>query len=581
MKLQTKMMLLFSVLFTAGFLMLVVFTTSAISRTNQRMVDSFSTQSFEFKAQEVGAWLGQRITELRMIARNEALRDGKIEAAIPYVSRLNENVGTQYGNEWGTFAIGYRDGIGWVSEDQYIDVSERSYFAEAMEGEQEYVLSSPVISKTDQADISLICYPLRDKDDRVFGFLNAAISLEKLSEIVSEIEFYGGSSWIMDPEGNIYASVLRDRDTGVSDGVPGGMGMKTGGGAEMFGELLTELEKAEPGEVMELGQGVRTVFYTPIPYAGHWYLCTAVERSLLMADTRLLLVHLAAIFLVVMILLFFCCMLLSRSITRPIHNLMEAMREVEHGKWDVSVKRNGKDELAQLYHSFEEMVKRIHGLVLKTAEDEREKQAAELRVLQAQINPHFLYNTLDTLQYMADENEDQEMVTMIRSLSTFFRISLSRGRDLIPLEKEVEHVKSYLSIQKIRFQEMLHYDFEVKAEGSFYVLKLILQPLAENAIQHGIRPKLVPGHIHIRIWQQEEQLLLEVSDDGVGMSRERLESLQKELEAGVPRESYGMINVNNRLKLLYGEKAGLTLLSEEGKGTSVCIHLPAREEDHV
>ena len=113
------------------------------------------------------------------------------------------------------------------------------------------------------------------------------------------------------------------------------------------------------------------------------------------------------------------------------------------------------------------------------------------------------------------------------------------------------------------------------------MLKLILQPLAENAIQHGIRPKLVPGHIHIRIWQQEEQLLLEVSDDGVGMSRERLESLQKELEAGVPRESYGMINVNNRLKLLYGEKAGLTLLSEEGKGTSVCIHLPAREEDHV
>lgn len=570
MKLHTKMMLLFSVLFTAGFLMLVALTTSAISKTNERMVDSFSTQSFEFKAQEVGAWLGQRITELRMIARSEELRDGRIEGAVPYIARLNENVGTQYGNEWGTFAIGYQDGIGWVSEDKYINVSDREYFAEAMKGEQEYVLSSPVVSKTDQADISLICYPLRDRNDRVFGFLNAAISLEKLNEIVSEIDFYNGSSWIMDPDGNIYALAKGGRTDGGADARTGALE-----------ELLEELGKAEPGRVMELEQGGRTIFYTPVPYTSQWYLCTSIERSLLMEDTRMLLGYLAVIFMTVMILLFFCCMLLSRSITHPIHELMEAMQEVENGKWDVCVKRRGRDELAQLYHSFEEMVKRIHGLVLKAAEDEREKQDARLRVLQAQINPHFLYNTLDTLQYMADENEDQEMVTMIRSLSTFFRISLSRGRDLIPLQKEVEHVKSYLSIQKIRFQEMLHYEFEIEAEGSIHVLKLILQPLVENAIQHGIRPKLVPGHITIHIWRKDEELFLEVSDDGVGMSRERLESLRKELEAGIPGESYGMINVSSRLKLLYGKKAGLVLDSEEGKGTTVCIYLPVGEEPYV
>lgn len=552
MRLQTRMILMFSMLFTMGFLMLISSASKTVQRANGKMVDTFSAQSFEFKAQEVGQWLGQRIAELRIIAQNQALWDEIIDGAVCYIAKLNKNVGTQYGNEWGTFAVGYRDGIGWVSEEMYIDVSDREYFQQAMKGETEYVLSVPVISKTDQAEISLICYPLKNPNNEVYGFLNAAISLERLEELVAELDFYEGNSWIMDPSGNIYTRSEVDK--------------------EVVEAVLPELNKGEPGQ-LKVEEGKTMVFYTAIPYTEQWYLCTAIKTSFLMEDTRQLTIKLTIIFLIVMILLFLCSILVSRSVTEPVHRLTEAMKEVEDGKWNVNLDIKGKDEIACLSRSFDQMVKKIHSLVLKTAQGEREKRTAELRILQAQINPHFLYNTLDTLQFKAYDTNDKEMVAMIRSLSTFFRISLSKGKELIPLEKELEHVKSYLTIQKIRFQDVLSYEFDIQAEGSFLVLKLILQPLAENAIQHGIRPKLEPGWIHIRVWQQGDNLIMEVEDNGVGITEERLRRLKQELKEGTARESYGLVNVNNRIRLLYGQDSGVVIESEEGKGTCVKVVL--------
>lgn len=557
MKLQTRMILLFSMLFTVGFLLLISFASRTVERANGKMVDSFSAQSFEFKAQEVGQWLGQRIAELRIIAKNQALWDGTIDGAVSYIARLNENIGTQYGNEWGTFAIGYQDGIGWVSEEMYINVSDREYFWQAMEGEAEYVLSVPVVSKTDQAEISLICYPLKNQDNEVYGFMNAAISLEKLEELVAELDFYEGKAWIMDPQGNIYTRSEVDKKAAES--------------------ILPELERGGAGHE-KVNEGKTMVFYTSIPYTEQWYLCTAIETSFLMEDTRQLTIKLTMVFLAVMVLLFLCSILVSRSVTEPVRRLTEAMKKVEEGIWDISLDMKGRDEISCLSRSFDQMVRKIHSLVLRTAQGERDKRMAELRVLQAQINPHFLYNTLDTLQYKAYDTNDREMVTMIRSLSTFFRISLSKGKELIPLEKELEHIKSYLTIQKIRFQDVLTYEFDIEAEGSFLVLKLILQPLAENAIQHGIKPKMEPGWIHIKVKQSGDRLMMEVKDNGVGISQERLQKLKEELKEGTARESYGLINVNNRIRLLYGESFGVAVESAEGKGTSIKIILPRLPE---
>lgn len=573
MRLQNKILILFSLLFTGGFLFLMFFSANAVERTNSNMVDSFSTQSFEFKSQEVGQWLGQRLTELRVIAMNSALEEGTIQEAVSYIGRLNENLGTQYGNEWGTFAVGYKDGIGWVSSERYIDISEREYFQEAMKGEREYVLSAPVISRTDQAEISLICYPLRNRDGKVYGFLNAAISLKKLHDIVAELDFYNGQSWIMDPKGTIYT--------------------RSGANEKAVEALLPHLSKEEKG-FLDMENGAATVFYTRIPYTEQWYLCTSIENSQLMEDTRQLKWKLSMVLLIVMILLFLCSILVARSVTNPIGRLTEAMKRVETGDWQVSLQMKGQDEIARLSRSFDQMVRRVHSLVLQTAENEREKRNAELRVLQAQINPHFLYNTLDTLQYKAYDTGDEEMVTMISALSTFFRISLSRGKEIIPLEKELEHVKSYLKIQKIRFQDVLAYEFQVEVREPFLVLKLILQPLVENAIQHGIKPKMAPGAIHIRVTQQEgtwqegagggkngRRLVIEVEDDGVGIETKRLEELKKELREGTAGKSYGLINVNNRIRLLYGEGAGVTVRSQAGKGTCVRVVLTELPQENM
>ncbi len=352
MRLQNKILILFSLLFTGGFLFLMFFSANAVERTNSNMVDSFSTQSFEFKSQEVGQWLGQRLTELRVIAMNSALEEGTIQEAVSYIGRLNENLGTQYGNEWGTFAVGYKDGIGWVSSERYIDISEREYFQEAMKGEREYVLSAPVISRTDQAEISLICYPLRNRDGKVYGFLNAAISLKKLHDIVAELDFYNGQSWIMDPKGNIYT--------------------RSGADEKAAEALLPHLSKEEKG-FLDMENGAATVFYTRIPYTEQWYLCTSIENSRLMEDTRQLKWKLSMVLLIVMILLFLCSVLVARSVTNPIGRLTEAMKRVETGDWQVSLQMKGQDEIARLSRSFDQMVRRVHSLVLQTAENERER----------------------------------------------------------------------------------------------------------------------------------------------------------------------------------------------------------------
>ena len=614
MRLQNRILILFSLLFTVGFLFLMSLCANAVEKTNRKMVDSVSTQSFVFKSQAVGPWHGQRLPELRVIAMNEALKEGNIQEAVSYIARLNEHIGTQYGNEWGTFAAGGTDGIGWVGPGRYIDVSAREYFHEAMAGEAEYVLSAPLISRTDQAEVSLICYSLRDGEGKAYGFLNAAISLEKLHEIVAELDFYGGQSWIMDPKGSIYT--------------------RSGADEKAVRELLPELEKGKKG-CLNMENGTSTVFYTLIPYTEQWYLCTSIENSRLMEDTKQLTMQLSMIFLTVMVFLFLCSILVSRSVTKPIGKMAKAMKKVETGDWEVSLQMTGRDEIARLSRSFDQMVQKVHSLVLQTAEDEREKRKAEFRVLQAQINPHFLYNTLDTLQYKAYDTGDEEMVTMISALSAFFRISLSKGREIIPLEKELEHMESYLKIQKIRFQDVLSYDVQVRVEDSFQVLKLILQPLVENAIQHGIKPKMAPGMIHIRVTQEEAQagekgedrdtknklsaaktgdeaggrtgkgrpsaedpaapdrrrtgrkqrrLIMEVEDDGVGIAEDRLEELRRELREGTAGKSYGLINVNNRIRLLYGEGAGVTVESRKGQGTCVRIvltELPGEKVEEI
>lgn len=172
------------------------------------------------------------------------------------------------------------------------------------------------------------------------------------------------------------------------------------------------------------------------------------------------------------------------------------------------------------------------------------------------------------------------MENLIASLSMFYRISLSKGKGIIPLSREIEHVRNYLYIQQVRFQDLLSYDIQCNVDPELYsIVKITLQPLAENAIQHGIKPKLVPCKVIIAIEKEQDHLIIKVTDNGIGISPEKLERLREQLNGNTPTEGFGLYNVHKRLNLIYGPEYGLTLTSREGEWTCVTARIPAAQPE--
>jgi two-component system sensor histidine kinase YesM len=231
--------------------------------------------------------------------------------------------------------------------------------------------------------------------------------------------------------------------------------------------------------------------------------------------------------------------------------------------------------------SFNIMVGKIKDLLDAKIKEHENLKKAELRALQAQINPHFLYNTLDAIIWMAETRKIDNVVELVHKLSCFFRITLSEGKDWITVRDEIEHVVSYLAIQKMRYRDILDYRIDVPdSMHDGQVLKLTLQPLVENALYHGIKNKRRGGTIVVRGRQIEGDLLqISIEDDGIGMTRERLGEIRALLDADAGDEvtgesGYGISNVNQRIKLYYGQAYGLTIESEYMQGTTVSVVIP-------
>ena len=206
----------------------------------------------------------------------------------------------------------------------------------------------------------------------------------------------------------------------------------------------------------------------------------------------------------------------------------------------------------------------------------------DLRLLQEQINPHFLYNTLDTIVWLIEGNQEEAAVEMVVALSDFFRLVLSKGRELISLKEEKEHISSYLEIQAVRYRDILEYDIRIDPLlYDYQILKLTLQPLVENALYHGIKYKRAKGHIHITGKKEGENLRLTVSDNGVGMDPEDLQQLREDMERPCKEadKGFGLANVNERIHIHFGPEYGMKIQSEKGKGTRVELTIPAIKKD--
>lgn len=275
----------------------------------------------------------------------------------------------------------------------------------------------------------------------------------------------------------------------------------------------------------------------------------------------------------------------QKAIDEPVDALDKMASAIAAGDWDARTALPQVEEFRGLARHLNHMASRLEHSVAEQLVAEKNLQKAEMRTLQAQITPHFLYNTLDTIVWLAEAERNQEVMDITMALTSFLRISLSSGQDFIPVSREIEHVKSYLAIQATRYGSTMEYRIEAdESLGNMQVLKLLLQPLVENAIYHGVRAKRGRGCIVVSVQRTgEDQMTFSVSDNGIGIEPEKLRALQADLEAGVRPATqsggFGLFNVSQRIRLYYG--TGLQITSVYREGTTVSFTIPCKEQENV
>lgn len=281
---------------------------------------------------------------------------------------------------------------------------------------------------------------------------------------------------------------------------------------------------------------------------------------------------------VLILIITIAAVLIASGIIKPVRELYGATQKIARGDFTARARINTTDEIAELAEGFNTMAGNMQGMIQKIKEDEQKMRRADLRLLQEQINPHFLYNTLDTIVWLIEGNEPDQAVNMVVTLSGFFRQVLSKGKELITIREEEQHIRSYLEIQSVRYHDILEYDIQIdQVLYDYQILKLTLQPVVENALYHGIKYKRAKGYIHVNGEKAGELIRLTVRDNGAGMEEKELEELRKEISRPCKEteKGFGLANVNERIHMYFGEQYGLSIQSVKDRGTIVEILIPA------
>ena len=398
------------------------------------------------------------------------------------------------------------------------------------------------------------------------GVLLVDMSFSGIEQICKDVELASsdGYLYLIDGDGEIiyhprqqliYAGLLEENNRTAA-------GYEDGSHAETFGGAKRQVT-------------VKTVGYTG------WKLVGVVPADNIWDNYGQLLLFFLFVVLFSIFLLVFVNLHLSERISVPIKTLERAVKELEAGREEVDIDVSGPYEIERLGHSIRSMVSTMRHLMDDIIEQEAQKRRSELDVLQSQINPHFLYNTLDSVVWMTENGRTDEAILMVTSLARFFRISLSRGSNIIPIADELEHARHYLTIQKMRYKNK--FSAVIAAEDGvegLYTIKLIVQPILENAIYHGMAYADGDGEIAVRARRDGEDVVIEVADNGPGMPEEMVERLLDQSYAAAPGtkgSGIGLRNVHQRIRLTFGEEYGLAIHSEPDAGTTVCIRLPVLE----
>ncbi len=448
----------------------------------------------------------------------------------------------------------------------YVDVKEQSWYSEAKEGRGKVFISpshvQPVF-KEDYRWVVSLSREIRSPDNtKGLGILLVDLNFSVINDILNGIELgKRGYVYIIDRSGRVVYHPQQQL---------------------LYSNLKTE--KIEEALALDNGsfitnEGGQSRIYTVQDSGFGWKIVGVSYVSELVnnkGEMQTSFFILGGISLVVALLLSF---LLSRNLTRPIHQMQKHMNEVEKGNFDIQVPVDSTREIGMLARAFNLMVVRIRELMAQVVKEQEFKRKSELNALQAQINPHFLYNTLDSIVWMAENDKSAEVVRMTSALARLFRASISKGSELVPIRNEVEHISNYLTIQKMRYRDKLDFyiDVDDAIKGNL-TLKVLLQPLVENAIYHGIKNKYGTGTIRIMGEREGETIVLRVNDNGVGMDEETRKSLLSPATDAKQGKGVGLMNVHERIRLYFGKIYGLTIDSEPDEGTTVTVKFPVLDK---
>lgn len=422
--------------------------------------------------------------------------------------------------------------------------------------------------------LAVVKYVSDEKFKKEIGFIIASINLARLSDLVEEI--------ILGKAGRVY---LVDEDLRVLAGRDKGLILRP---APLEEHCLAYLAQHKEGNLEGRFNGEESFIYFEEIGINHWKLVGVIASSEFLTSAGVvrnrILFGGIGIFLVFIVV----ALILADNITKPLQKICGFLQKVV-GTGDLQIRtaETGSIEIENLCQNINQMIERISRLLEEVYQEQLFKRKMALKALHTQINPHFIYNTLDSISWMVETGRREVAADLLESLSTFFRIGLSGGRDLVTIREEVKHAESYLKVQKIRYQNKLDYVFSIDDDlMDRQIVKITLQPLIENAIYHGIKPKPDGiGTILISGGREDEQTIkLSVIDNGVGMSAEKTGELQSSLEEAkldleTSGKGYSLVNINSRIKLYFGREYGLVYSSKPGVGTRVDIFLPARVLD--
>jgi two-component system sensor histidine kinase YesM len=399
----------------------------------------------------------------------------------------------------------------------------------------------------------------------LLGYIALDVNAKSLYDIIADIDLTkSGRIFLVNEEGRILAT---ESET-------------------LSGELLDEPYRNFLGENEAFYNNVRVgnIYYSVYnsgAISNGWYMVLAIPRDYYMRDITKLKNVIIPITFTTALLTALLSILVSRGITRPLRFLSGAMEDFGQGNFDINCQVDSEDEIGRLSHTFNQMVMDMNSLVNTVYEQKVMKQEAQMKSLQMQINPHFLYNTLDTINWMARIRHVDEIGDMVAALSNMMRYSLEK-KSFVRLGEEVKSLKDYIAIQNYRYRDKMVAEIEIdESLMSLYIPRLLIQPILENAIVHGIEEKLDKGHILVAARREDEDLYIQIMDDGVGMTEETMSHILREdysmKKSG--HTSIGVVNVNRRIQMIYGKDYGLLVQSVLGAGTKITIHIPAMEED--